>query len=399
MPTAAPTFLDESIAAANEKIAKDPKHSEGYNDLAVALARKERETGQQKFLTQAEQAIDKSLALEPTNFEGRKARVAVRLRQKRYEDALEEATALNGKMPDDNPLYGMIADADIALGRYAEAEKAVQRMLDLRSVNGPGMEHGAIVREMIGYPDGAIDWWNQALQLSSERDLEERAFIHTNLARLYREQGKYESGAQHAKQALTLCANYPAALVELAAINLENKQPQAAAELTRKRMAAGTDLESMLLLGRALEASGEQAEAKAAYDAFEKKARAAVNEPAQANAILIRFLADHGKAADAVAIGARAVQRTTDIHTIHAYAWALLQNGKPGEAEIEMRKALAPGMRDSGLYFDAGVIARQANDGTSAEKYLRTAFEINSQSPYSAEILKQLQFFQQPGSN
>jgi hypothetical protein len=35
----------------------------------------------------------------------------------------------------------------------------------------------------------------------------------------------------------------------------------------------------------------------------------------------------------------------------------------------------------------------------NAEKYLRTAFEINSQSPHSAEILKQLQFSQQQGSN
>lgn len=399
IPAAAPTFLDESIRTANEKIAKDPKRAEGYNDLAIALARKERETGDSKWLQQAEQAVDKSLALEAANFEGRRARVAVRLRQKRYEDALEEATALNKKTPDDNPLYGMIAEAEMALGQYAEAEKATQRMLDLRSVNGPGMEHGAALREKIGYPDGAIDWWNQALQLSSERDSEERAFIHTHIARIYRQEGKYDAAAQHAKQALTLCVNYPAGLVELAAIELDRRQPKEAIELLQRRLTAGKGLESTWMLGKALEASGRPMEAKATYELFEKGALAAVDEPANANPILMRYLADHGKAGQAVAIGAKSLKRTSDIDTVHSYAWALFQNGQAAEAKAQIQKAMAPGVRDSGLYFDAGMIARRADDNANADKYLRIAFEINSNSPDAAEILKQLQSSHQLGSN
>jgi tetratricopeptide (TPR) repeat protein len=399
MPSAMPTFLDESIAAANEKITKDPKRPEGYNDLAVALARKERETGDQKYLRQAEQAIEKSLTLEPGNFEGRRARAAVRLRQKRYEDALEEATALNRKTPDDNPMYGLIADAQIALGNYAEAEKATQRMLDLRLVNGPGMEHGAMVREIIGFPDGAIDWWNQALQLSSERDIEERAFIHTQLARIYRGQGKYDAAAQHTRQSLSLCPNYPAALVELAAIHLDRKQPKEAADLLRARLKIGQDLESMWMLGKALESAGDLVEARAAYGDFEKQARAAASQPSNANAILVRYLADHGKAGDGVAIAAQSLKRRSDIATIRAYAWALSQNGQPAEATEQIQRAMAAGTRDSGLYFDAGLIARRANNAPAAEKYLRSAFEMNANAPNSAEILKQLQVSQPIGSN
>src|SRR5258707_2085956 len=133
-------------------------------------------------------------------------------------------------------MYGFITEAQNALGNYSESEKAVQRMLDLRSVNGPGFERGAIMREILGYPDAAIDWWNQALQLSSDRDTEERAYIHSQIARVFREQGKYDAAALHAQQGIALCPNYPGAMVELAMIRLEHNQSKDAVELLRARL-------------------------------------------------------------------------------------------------------------------------------------------------------------------
>jgi tetratricopeptide (TPR) repeat protein len=395
----APTFLDEAISSANEKISKEPARPEGYNDLAMALARKERETGNPELLTKAENAFTKSLKLQPANFEGRRARVAVRLRQKRYEDALEEAMALNKQTPDDNQMYGFLSEAQIGIGNYAEAEKAVQRMVDLRQVNGAGMERGAVIRELIGYPDAAIDWWNQALQLSSDRDTEERAFIHTQMARVYREQGKYDGAAQHARQALELCHDYPEALVQLAIVRMEQKQADEAIALIRIRLKIAPYLEARYLLGQALDIAGKTEQASVEYAMFEKQARAAVDLPRNANASLVRYLADHGKSSDAIAIAARSVKRRHDLFNERSYAWALLQNGRPAGAMVEIRNALAPGMRDPGLYFDAGLIARGANDLASAGQYLRTAFEINSNSPNAGEIMKLIASASQTGTN
>jgi tetratricopeptide (TPR) repeat protein len=381
---APPSFIEQSITSANEQIAKEPKHPEGYNDLAQALVRKVRETGDESFAIQAEAAIVKSLKLEPANFSARRARVAVRLTQHRYADALEEAQALQKQRPDDNPIYAYISESEIARGNYAEAEKAVQRMIDLRSVNGPGFEAGATLRELIGFPDAALDWWRSALNLVSDRDIEERAYIYSQMARIYRETGKYDPGVECAQQALRLEPDYPSALFELARIRLEQRQPAVAATLLRSRLSRGKDLQSLYWLAVAEGPSGE------ASGDFEKQARAAVGSPINADTLLIRFLAEHGQSAEAVQIGVAALKRHHDLFTHESYALALSKAGEPTEALQQIRKALEPGFLDAGLYFEAGLIARQQNNAEAAAGYFRKAFELGSSGYYAAEILKQL---------
>lgn len=377
------SFIEQSIATANEEIAKEPNQPEGYNDLAMALVRKVRETGDLSFAVKAEAAIAKSLKLEPANFGARRARVAARIAQHRYEDALEEAEALRKLRPDDNPVYGFIAEADMAIGNYTEAEKAVQRMLDLHSVNGPGFEVGALLRELIGFPDAAIDWWKSALNLVSDRDIEERAFIYSQMARIYRETGKYAPGVDCAQQALQLEPDYPPAVFEIARLRLELKQPAEAISLLAKR----EDLASLYWLAVAQEQSGPPAEAGVA---FEKRARAAAGSPMNANSLLVRYLAEHGKAAEAVTMAEGFLKRRHDLFTREAYSIALAKAGKPEQALEQIRKALEPGYLDVRFYFDAGMIARQQNDSEAAAGYFRKAFELGSSGFYSGEILKQL---------
>jgi tetratricopeptide (TPR) repeat protein len=378
------SFIEQSIASANEEIAKEPKQPEGYNDLALALVRKVRETGDPRFAIQAEAEIAKSLKLEPANFGARRARVAARLAQHRYADALEEAEALRKQRPDDNPLYGYISEADIALGNYAEAEKAVQRMIDLRSVNGPGFEAGAALRELIGFPEAGLDWWRSALNLVSDRDIDERAHIYSQMARIYRETGKYDPGAECTQQALHLEPDYPEALFELARIRIEQKQPAAAITLLKSRLSKGRDLPSFYWIAVAQGPSGD-----AAHE-FEKQARAAVGSPLNADALLIRFLAEHGRAAEAVKMAVAALNHHNDLFTRESYALALSKAGQPAEALLQIRKALEPGFLEVGLYFEAGLIARQQKDTDAASGYFRKAFEMGSTGYYSAEILKQL---------
>lgn len=387
---AQPSFIEQSIATANEEIAKEPNQPEGYNDLALALVRKVRETGDPSFALKAEGAIAKSLKLEPANFGARRARVAARLAEHRYEDALEEAEALRKQRPDDNPIYGYIAESEMALGNYEKAEKSVQRMLDLHKVNGPGFEYGATLRELIGFPDAAIDWWKSAASLVSDRDIEERAYIYSQLARVYRETGKYTPGAECAQQALKLEPDYPLALLELARIRIEQKQGDAAIVLLQSRLAKSKDLTSLYWLAVAQEQAGHPAEAIAAYDHFEKQARLAAGSPVNANPLLIRYLAEHGKAADAVGMAAALLQRRHDIFTREAYAIALARAGKADQALEEIRKALAPGFLDARLYLDAGMIAKQNKDNEAAAGYFKKAFELGSSGFYSGEILKQL---------
>jgi predicted Zn-dependent protease len=386
-----PSFIEQSIVSAKEAIAKEPNQAEGYNDLAHAYVRKVRETGDLSFADRAEEAISKSLKFEAANFGARRARVAVRLAQHRYADALEEAEALRKQRPDDNPIYSYISDADLGLGDYHGAELAVQRMLDLRSVNGPGYEAGAVVREMIGYPDAALEWWQSALHLISDRDKEERAYVLSHMAHIYRETGKYDRGGESAERALQLQAGYPAAISELARIRIEQNRNAEAIQLLRAKLATGTDLDSLYWLVVALEQSKADAvDAVSAGKEFEKSARQASDKPFNVNPLLVRYLAAHERTGEAISMAKLSLERRDDLLMRQAYAMALLSAGNSKEALSQIRQALKPGLLDTRLYFEAGMIAKQEKAVAAAEGYFKKAFEIGSGSCYSVQIVSEL---------
>src|SRR5580693_4593310 len=124
-----------TILAAEEQIKKDPKQSQGYNDLAKALVRRGRESGDPDYYRQAARAVQDSLRVEPDNFEGYKARVMVLAGQREDAAALDLARKLNQRIPDDVQVRGLIADACMELGDYPQAEMQAQWMLRLRRGN------------------------------------------------------------------------------------------------------------------------------------------------------------------------------------------------------------------------------------------------------------------------
>ena len=80
------------MAIARKKIARDPKHYHGYNELALALTQRARETADPVFYEQAEEALGTSLTLAPDNFEALKVRAWALLGQHRFAEALALAT-------------------------------------------------------------------------------------------------------------------------------------------------------------------------------------------------------------------------------------------------------------------------------------------------------------------
>jgi tetratricopeptide (TPR) repeat protein len=382
MVLSARSHIDDLVAGARAKVEKSPERAESYVDLANALARRGREKSDPAFDGEAEGAVGKALHLHPGDFEARKVRVIVRLHQRRFADALEEAQALNKEIPDDNMMYGLVADAQLGLGNYKEAEAASQRMVDMRQVNAPGLERGAKIREAIGYTDGAIDWWGSALRLTSATDEEERAWILVQMARLNRQSGKQDLAVRNAQQALELVPGYPAGLTELALDRLGQEKPGEAVELLRKRLAEAADVESMYWLAEALGRT-HAPEAAAAGADFEKAARAAGG-----GALLILYEAEHGKAGEAVRLGAQWAARAHDVDTLDALAWARYMAGDYAGARVEMDRALAPGIRNAMFFYHAGSIAMKGNDLAAARRFFKQSLEVDAGSFYAPQAMR-----------
>src|SRR5258707_8094499 len=68
------TPAETSIQKAQQEIARSPKHYPYYNGLAMAYARRARETSDVKYYEKAEQTLQESLAIAPGNFEALKVR-------------------------------------------------------------------------------------------------------------------------------------------------------------------------------------------------------------------------------------------------------------------------------------------------------------------------------------
>src|SRR5262249_18491348 len=158
----AATPAEVAIEKAQAAIARQPDHAPYYNALAMAYVRRARETDDRRYYSKAEEALGRSFALAPDNFEGLKAQVCLLLGRHEFAKALQAATTLNRKTPDDVIVYGYLVDANVALGNYKEAVAAAQWMLDLRAGNVPGLTRAARLRELHGNPRGAMEFLQMA---------------------------------------------------------------------------------------------------------------------------------------------------------------------------------------------------------------------------------------------
>jgi tetratricopeptide (TPR) repeat protein len=160
----------QRIAAARRTISDKPTEYAGYNLLATALARRAQESSDLNIYSQAEEAIEQSLALAPNNFDTQKIQVSILLGEHEYRAALEAAQALNRRVPDDVMVYGLLTDANVELGNYADAEDAAQWMLNLRPGNLPALTRAAHLRELFGDNEGAY----QLMELRFSVDTSDR---------------------------------------------------------------------------------------------------------------------------------------------------------------------------------------------------------------------------------
>ncbi len=383
---------ERKIASARLWIERDSASHQAQNALALALARRARETGDPAYYRKAEEALEASFRISPDNFEAARLKVWVLLGKHEFARALEEANALKGRMPDDLLTYALLADAHIELGNYPEAEEAAQWLLDLRPGNVPGLTRGAYLRELFGDIDGALEWMLMAHDQTHFNENEDRAWILTHMGHLEASRGRLEAAEGYLREALELFPDYHYALAELAKVRLAEKRTLDAASLLRLRYEKAPHPENLFELANALAIAGETEEAKALYERFEREARAESEGVDNANRELAFYYADRAlEPAAALAIAEREIARRRDVFTREVYAWALHRSGQSRAARPEIETALAVGIRDARMLYHAGAICAASGDREKASRYFRESLALNPYSPVAAEAREALQ--------
>ena len=379
-----PSPAEICIAAAQKVLQKQPNRYQAYNDLALALVRRARETADNSYYRQAQVAIESSLRIQPENFEGGQAHVALLLAEHSYRPALEEAQALNHRMPDAVLIWGYVAEAESALGDYKQAEESAQWMMNLRPGNLPAYLTGAALRQGWGDIDGALDFLSKALQQTPPLETEDTAWIMTRMAQLHRQAGRTGAADALLDQALKTFPEYYLSLEELAEVRLAQHRYAEAVELMEKRNRSFASPSSFLLAARAFEHAGRPAEAATLYAEFEREAHTKTALSDNANIQLISYYAEHAREPqEALRIAHLEIGSRHDVWTLDAYAWALYANGQYDEAGQQIEKALAVGTRDAVLFYHAGEIEAASGKRVEANRYFEQFLDLNPTSEVS----------------
>jgi tetratricopeptide (TPR) repeat protein len=378
----------QTVAAAQKAVREKPAEYTGYNFLATALVRRAQETSDDSFYAQAEDAVEKSLAMAPNNFETEKIRVVILLGEHEYPAALKAAMALNQKVPDDVIVYGLLTEANAALGNYEDAEDSAQWMLNLRRGNRPAYIRAAGLREIFGDEEGAYEMIDLAFQSTLANETEERASILTQMGHFRLASGNADAAEKLLQQALTTLPGYPAALGNLAQLRIGQKRYAEAVALLQQHYQAVPRADSLYDLAEALQLAGREGEAKRAFADFESKALLESKKKDNSNRNLVFYYADHAQQpAKALTVARQEYAWRHDVYTLDAYAWALHVNGQNAEAREQIESALAVGIRDGQLFLHAGEIALSVGDVPAAKGYFKQAAELDTADSERARSL------------
>ncbi len=362
------TPAEIAIERANAEIAKHPDHAPNYNVLAMAYARRARETSDVQYYAKAEETLKQSFALGPDNYDGLKTLAWLQLGRHEFAKALLTATKLNQKAPDDVMVYGYLVDANVELGNYKAAVAAAQWMLDLRAGNIAGLTRAGYLRELHGNLPGAFEFMQMAYDSTPSAETEDRAWLLTQMAHLNYVSGDLAKAETYATAALSIFPDYNYALGALAQVRVAQHRYNEAATLLRKRYDAAPHAENLYVLAEALELAGQTEESAQAFAEFERNSLAETNNTDNSNHELIAYYVDHAhQPAKALEVAKLELARRQDVFTLDCYAWALAANGEYFAAQEQIQKALKVGVKDPRILSHARSIAMQLENAKLAE--------------------------------
>ena len=383
------TGTERVIQTMQGRVQRAPRDPAAYTSLGAAFFQRARETGDVDDFQLAEQALNKSLALNNADFSAEAAystMAEVCMGEHRFSDAINYAQKALALGSGDLSSFAIVGDANADMGEYERAAIAYSR-LDL-SGESAAQPHNVYVRDsrtsylkfVSGDTPGAIRLMQSAVAAGTEARLPAE-----NLAWLYYELGEYESqagdigAANHAYLiALNIHPGDYRALAGLGKLRGNQGRYDEAIKLYQSAIAVVPMPIYVAELGDVYSKAGNMAEAKKQYQLVEYIGMLGHINQVLHNRDLALFYADHDiKLDEALALARKEFEVRHDIYTWDALAWALYKNGKYQEASDAMEHALRPGTRDALLFFHAGMIAGRLGKKSQAREKLQAALNIN----------------------
>ncbi len=347
--------LVKTVAAMEERLARNSGDAAAAVTLADALLRQTRVTGNAGLAMRAESALNAALAREPSNYDARRMLAAVYLSQHRFADAIREAQRCREIRSDDAWVYGVLGDANVELGNYVDAFDAFDRMTALRP-DAASYARASYARELQGDLDGALQLMAMAAEATAPQDSEALAWHRAQLGHLYLELGRIAEARREYEHADYIFHDHPFAKEGLARVEAAQGNYRSALALVNGLLAYSPTPATAAFAGDLLDKLGRRDEAERKYRLAEAAWRVDAPEPSR----LARFLAMRDRHLDEAVRLAESSGRH-DIFTDDALAWAYFRTGQIDRAQRAIKQAMRTGTRDRDIRAHADAIELAAS--------------------------------------
>ena len=356
--------------------------------LGEAYVTKARATGDPSLYARAERVLSGALRRDPGNVAALVGAGTLAGLRHDFREQLRLGLAARRVAPALARPYTVIADAQIELGRYRDAARSIQRLVDLKP-GLPAYARASYYRELTGDPAGAVR--AMRFSVSAGGSPESLAYVQALTGNLELARGRPEA-AWHAYMAsLRTIPGYSDALEGLARVDAARGDVRRSSARLRRLAADRPPARALTFLAELELARGHPRAARrhlrTARAQFARD-RAAGGLP-DAEAVLLE--ANHGSRARAVRLGHRVWRGKPSIRSADALGWALTRAGRPREGLIWAGRALRTSSLDPMFRLHAGVAARRAGRGREAARHFETAMKGEAAlTPSAARLLRSL---------
>jgi len=367
---------DQGIQFFQDRVQRHPRDFLSLTMLGDLHARKARETGDVTSYDRAEASLRKALELHPRSLRAKSSLAAVLCDRHKFAEGLELAQQVCQKDPGFISALATVADAQLALGNYWEADKGYQELLR-KHTDLSVLSRVAHLAELKGNTEEALRLMERAIE-AGQKEGESRqtlAWYYVRRGDMFFNAGRLEEAARQFETARKDLPDYPLALAGLGKVRAAEGQYAEAIELYRRAAVRMPDPSLVGTLGDLQARAGSPVLAQVAYKELERTAR----NQSEYNRVLSRFYSDHDlHLPEALALAEKELAVRKDIYAYDTLAWALYKNRRLQDAAAAIAEALKLGTRDATLYYHAGKIYAGLGDKDKGRSYLERTLALNS---------------------
>lgn len=385
--------LSDLIAALQARLRRLPDDPVSWSTLGLAYVQQARVTGDPSFYPKAAGALNRSLEVAPEEnapaLTGKASLAAARhdfgraLRLARQSQQINRYNSVN---------QGVLVDALIELGRYSQAFRALQRMVDLKP-GVPSYTRVSYSYELRANLAAARYAMRRALDVAYSAD--DRAFALFQLGELAWNSGRLNAAARLYDEGLSEAPSYIPLLYGQAKVEAARGDTAQALRNYRtviQRFPSPTYVAEYVDL---LTSVGRDREARRQDDVIRAQQRLLRAAGVNVDLEIALYDATHGRPRQSLEAAASAWQQRRSVFVEDAYAWALHVNGRDRAALAHAREAARLGTRSALFAYHRGMIEKALGRDAAAERSLRRALDINPyfspvQAPHARRVLAAL---------